>query len=57
MAIAIGTSETAQGSIERSGRANLDRMLPYGLIAPAVFVAFATAVVPMGYAIWLSLQD
>jgi multiple sugar transport system permease protein len=57
MAIAIGTSETAQGSIERSGRANLDRMLPCGLIAPAVFVAFATAVVPMGYAIWLSLQD
>jgi ABC-type sugar transport system permease subunit len=57
MAIAIGTSETAQGSIERSGRANLDRMLPYGLITPAVFVAFATAVVPMGYAIWLSLQD
>lgn len=32
-------------------------MLPYGLIAPAVFVAFAIAVVPMGYAIWLSLQD
>jgi ABC-type sugar transport system permease subunit len=32
-------------------------MLPYGLITPAVFVAFATAVVPMGYAIWLSLQD
>jgi ABC-type sugar transport system permease subunit len=57
MAIAIGSSETAPGSIKRSTRANLDRMLPYGLIAPAVFVAFAIAVVPMGYAVWLSLQD
>jgi len=57
MAIAIGSSDTAQRSNERSTRANLDRMLPYGLIAPAVFVAFAIAVVPMGYAIWLSLQD
>src|SRR5271165_227213 len=57
MAIAIGSSDTAQRSNERSTRANLDRMLPYGLIAPAVFVAFAIAVVPMGYAIWLSLHD
>jgi len=57
MAIAIGSSDTAKRSNERSTRANLDRMLPYGLIAPAVFVAFAIAVVPMGYAIWLSLQD
>jgi multiple sugar transport system permease protein len=32
-------------------------MLPYGLVAPALFVAFAIAVVPMGYALWLSLQD
>jgi ABC-type sugar transport system permease subunit len=31
--------------------------LPYGFVAPAVFVAFAIAVIPMGYALWLSLQD
>jgi multiple sugar transport system permease protein len=34
-----------------------DRFLPYGMIAPAVFVAFAIAIVPLLYAIWLSLQD
>ena len=54
MATAIGPSVPAQGSI---GRSTLDRMLPYGLVAPALFVAFAIAVVPMGYALWLSLQD
>jgi multiple sugar transport system permease protein len=54
MATAIGPPVPAQGSIGRSG---LDRMLPYYLVAPAVFVAFAIAVVPMGYALWLSLQD
>jgi multiple sugar transport system permease protein len=52
--MAIGPSVSAQGSV---GRSALDRMLPYGLVAPAVFVAFAIAVVPMGYALWLSLQD
>ena len=52
--LTIGPSVPAQGSI---GRSTLDRMLPYGLVAPALFVAFATAVVPMGYALWLSLQD
>jgi ABC-type sugar transport system permease subunit len=55
MAIAIGSPETT--SILRSNRGSLDRLLPYGLVAPAVFVAFAIAVIPMGYAIWLSLQD
>ena len=54
MARAIGRSVPAQGPVERS---TLDRLLPYGLVAPAVFVAFAIAVVPMGYALWLSLQD
>ena len=54
MATVIGPSVPAQGSI---GRSTLDRMLPYGLVAPALFVAFAIAVVPMGYALWLSLQD
>jgi ABC-type sugar transport system permease subunit len=54
MATAIGPSIPAQGPVERS---TLDRLLPYGLVAPAVFVAFAIAVVPMGYALWLSLQD
>jgi multiple sugar transport system permease protein len=57
MAIAIGTSETVGDRVERSVQAHFDRMLPYGLIAPAIFVAFAIAVVPMVYAIWLSLQD
>jgi multiple sugar transport system permease protein len=52
--MAIGPSVPAQGSI---GRSTLNRMLPYGLVAPALFVAFAIAVVPMGYALWLSLQD
>jgi ABC-type sugar transport system permease subunit len=52
--LTIGPSVPAQGSI---GRSTLHRMLPYGLVAPALFVAFAIAVVPMGYALWLSLQD
>jgi ABC-type sugar transport system permease subunit len=52
--LTIGPSVPAQGSI---GRSTLGRMLPYGLVAPALFVAFAIAVVPMGYALWLSLQD
>jgi multiple sugar transport system permease protein len=34
-----------------------DRFLPYGMIGPAVFVAFAIAIVPLAYAFWLSLQD
>jgi multiple sugar transport system permease protein len=54
MATAIGPSAPAQGPVEHS---TVDRLLPYGLVAPAVFVAFAIAVVPMGYALWLSLQD
>lgn len=57
MAIAIGTPETIEDPIVRPGRAYVDRMLPYGLIAPAIFVAFTIAIVPLGYAIWLSLQD
>jgi ABC-type sugar transport system permease subunit len=31
--------------------------LPYGMVAPAVLVAFAIAVVPLIYQIWLSFQD
>ncbi|MBZ9938906.1 sugar ABC transporter permease [Mesorhizobium sp. BR1-1-16] len=34
-----------------------DFLLPYGMIGPAVFVAFAIAIVPLTYALWLSLQD
>ena len=33
------------------------KLLPYGMVGPAVLVAFAIAVIPLGYAIWLSLQD
>jgi hypothetical protein len=46
MAIAIAPSDPAQGSSERS---TLDRMLPYGLVAPAVFVAMIRpAIVAVG---------
>ena len=38
-------------------RLSLDRLLPYALVAPAVFVAFAIAVVPLAYQVWLSFQD
>jgi ABC-type sugar transport system permease subunit len=38
-------------------RLPLDRLLPYALVAPAVFVAFAIAVVPLAYQVWLSFQD
>ena len=36
---------------------SLERFLPYGMVAPAVVVAFAIAVVPLVYGIWLSFQD
>lgn len=38
-------------------RFSAERLLPYGMVAPAVFVAFAIAVVPLGYQVWLSFQD
>jgi multiple sugar transport system permease protein len=38
-------------------RFSLERLVPYGMVAPAVAVAFAIAVVPLVYEIWLSLQD
>lgn len=38
-------------------RFSLEEFLPYGMVAPAVVVAFAIAVVPLIYEIWLSLQD
>jgi multiple sugar transport system permease protein len=34
-----------------------DRILPYGMIAPAVAVAVAIAIVPLVYDLWLSMQD
>ncbi|MCB1500251.1 MAG: sugar ABC transporter permease [Bauldia sp.] len=34
-----------------------ERILPYGMVAPAVVVAAAIAVVPLLYQIWLSFQD
>jgi multiple sugar transport system permease protein len=57
MTTAIGTSENAQGTFRRPVRFSLDKVLPYGLIAPAILVAVAIAVIPMAYAVWLSLQD
>lgn len=35
----------------------MERLLPYGMVAPAVVVAFAIAVVPLVYQVWLSFQD
>jgi len=35
----------------------MERFLPYGMVAPAVVVAFAIAVVPLIYQVWLSFQD
>ena len=32
-------------------------LLPYGLVLPALLVAFAIAIVPLAYGVWLSLQD
>ena len=52
MAIAIGTSETT--SLLRSHRRSLDRLLSYGFVAPAIFAAFAIAVIPMGYGLAFS---
>ncbi len=34
-----------------------EMLLPYVLVGPAVFVAFAIAVVPLVYGLWLSFQD
>ncbi|WP_029075898.1 carbohydrate ABC transporter permease [Kaistia adipata] len=49
---------TIGAAARRPDRARLyDRLLPYGMMAPAVFVAFAIAIVPLCYAFWLSLQD
>ena len=47
---------------ERAGtpppaRLSLERLLPYGMVAPAVIVAFTIAVVPLIYQVWLSFQD
>jgi len=47
---------------ERAGspspaRFYVERFLPYGMVAPAVVVAFAIAVVPLIYQVWLSFQD
>lgn len=40
-----------------SYRSRLSRLLPYGFVGPAVCVAFAIAIVPLVYAVWLSLQE
>ncbi|MEQ1769257.1 MAG: sugar ABC transporter permease [Devosia sp.] len=34
-----------------------DKLLPYAMVGPAVFVAFAIAIIPLIYEVWLSLQD
>ena len=34
-----------------------DRLLPYGMVGPAVLVAIGVAVIPLLYNLWLSLQD
>jgi ABC-type sugar transport system permease subunit len=55
----VPTSSTAEraGSSFPPARFSLERLLPYGMVAPAVVVAFAIAVVPLIYQIWLSFQD
>ena len=49
------TTDRAGGS--SPARFSVERLLPYGMVAPAVLVAFAIAVVPLIYQIWLSFQD
>ena len=44
-------------SAARGKRAAPVDVLPYGLIAPALIVAFVIAIVPLCYDLWLSLQD
>jgi multiple sugar transport system permease protein len=55
----VPTSTTAEraGSSFPPARFSLERYLPYGMVAPAVVVAFAIAVVPLIYQVWLSFQD
>jgi multiple sugar transport system permease protein len=50
---------TTGGGDPSPGRKSRQRrhLLPYLLIAPAVVVATATAVAPLFYGVWLSLQD
>ncbi len=53
----VPTTLNGRAGISAPARFSLDRLLPYGMVAPAVAVAFAIAVVPLLYEIWLSLQD
>lgn len=53
----VPTTLNDRAGISTPARFNADRLLPYTLVAPAVVVAFAIAVVPLIYEIWLSFQD
>jgi multiple sugar transport system permease protein len=54
----VATSSFADRAGDLSpARFSLERLLPYGMVAPAVVVAFAIAVVPLIYGTWLSFQD
>mgnify|MGYP000733810529 CR=1 FL=1 len=54
----VSSSPTAdRAGVSSPARFSVERLLPYGMVAPAVLVAFAIAVVPLIYQIWLSFQD
>jgi len=57
MTVAFDTTTRPAAARPRRRQIIPDRLLPYGMIGPAVFVAFAIAIVPLCYALWLSLQD
>jgi ABC-type sugar transport system permease subunit len=57
MAMTLQTTRRPAAARPRRRQILPDRLLPYGMIGPAVFVAFAIAIIPLCYALWLSLQD
>lgn len=57
MAIAGATATIGRTGAGAPALPLFDRLLPYGMIAPALLVAFAIAVIPLLYEIWLSFQD
>ncbi len=57
MAVTSADTGFAGAGAASPARPFTDRVLPYGMIAPAVVVAFAIAVIPLLYEIWLSFQD
>lgn len=53
--LVLSSTQPRSGSLRRP-RAR-EALLAYGLIGPAVLVALLVAVIPLCYAVWLSLQD